>query len=139
MVLESQESGDFAIRIAQLLRHVLLHVSVHQRNMRWIRMVIATIGVPSMDIVEKRILTKEMELIVEAVQENGVNGEHGRNVLKLVGLETNSERDHVKMETTAHLMVINKKIENATLNHVDVQLKQEFGLLKKATKLDIWK
>ena len=47
-----------------------------------------------------------------------MNGEHGRNVLKLVGLETNSERDHVKMETTAPLMVINKKIENATQNHV---------------------
>ena len=44
-----------------------------------------------------------------------MNGEHGRNVLKLVGLETNSERDHVKME---NVMVINKKIENATLNHV---------------------
>ena len=51
----------------QLLRHVLYHVSVNLVGERWIRMVIATIGVPSTDIVEKRMLTK-MESIVEAVQ-----------------------------------------------------------------------
>ena len=49
-----------------------------------------------------------------------MNGEHGLNVLKLVGLETSSELEDVKMETTAIFIVMNKNknIENATLNHV---------------------
>ena len=63
MLTKNMESIVVAVK-----SHVLLHVSVHQRNMRWIRMVIATIGVPSTDIVEKKMLTKKMESIVVAVQ-----------------------------------------------------------------------
>ena len=36
--------------------------------MRWMRLVIATIGVRSTDIVEKLKITKKMELIAEIVQ-----------------------------------------------------------------------
>ena len=52
----------------QLLWHVLRHANVNQDYIRWIIMVIACIGVPNTDIVEKRLLTKKMEPIVEDVQ-----------------------------------------------------------------------
>ena len=47
---------------------VPLHVNVNQDNISWTRLVIATTGVRNMDIVEKEKLTKEMELIAEAVE-----------------------------------------------------------------------
>ena len=51
-----------------MLRHVLLHVNVNQDIVQWMRLVIATFGVRSTDIVENMKLTKKMALIVEAVQ-----------------------------------------------------------------------
>jgi len=54
-----------------VLRRVLLHVSVNQDSMRWIRLAIATTGVRSLGIVELRTLTKK-ESIVEAVQEQSI-------------------------------------------------------------------
>ena len=54
--------------ILQLLRHALLHVSVNQDIVQWMRLVIATFGVQSTDIVGNMKLTKKMASIVEAVQ-----------------------------------------------------------------------
>ena len=54
--------------ILKLLWNAFLLVSVNQDNVRWMRLVIATIGVRSTDIVEKLKITKKMELIAEIVQ-----------------------------------------------------------------------
>ena len=47
---------------------VHLHVNVNQDSISWIRLVIATTGVRNMDVVEKKKITKQTELIAEAVE-----------------------------------------------------------------------
>lgn len=51
-----------------ILHLVPLHVNVNQDSISWTRLVIAITGVRNMDVVEKKKLTKEMELIAEAVE-----------------------------------------------------------------------